>query len=347
MTEPFVERPASSRLIGGALAALFALAQFRMIVIVFGADYGRAIQAARGVVEGTPHWRVYQGRVLSPYTIEGLSAVFPSFTAAHVFFSIATLAAAGWLAWRLGERLAGRRGAVLGLVTLHATFALLLARPWLYAWDHVDVIVFLLFVDFAIQGKRWPWFAGLFVLGVLNHEIALFIALWMIVDPVARWVLGRRGVIPAAPFDRVMALAGAACLVAGVVGVEALRGALLVEEIGPKIFLDAPAGTGGAFHFTLGDNLRALGEIFTTWDYGMPIVIPALLVLVLVLAAALASRDPRRYAGLAVTHLALVGSLLAFGLLHETRIYVVLIPILVAGAAVLTAPAPHQAAPDA
>jgi hypothetical protein len=343
-----VQRPAAARLIGGSLAILLALAQFRLIVIVFGADYGRAIQAARGVVEGTPHWRVYQGRVLSPYTIEGLSAVFPGFSAAHVFFSIALLAIAGWLAWRLGERLAARRGAVLALVGLHAVFALLLARPWLYAWDYVDVVVFLVFVDFVIQGRRWPWFAGLFAVGVLNHEVALFVALWMIADPVTRWALGRRGTIAPAPFDRGMALAGAGCLVAGMTAVEGLRRALLVEEIGPKIFVDAPPDAGSAFHFRLGDNLRELGELFTRWDYGMPIVIPALLVLVVLVAVALAARDARRYAGLAVTHVALIGSLLAFGLLHETRIYVVLIPILVAGAVVLTAgPGPDPAPPDA
>jgi hypothetical protein len=73
--------------------------------------------------------------------------------------------------------------------------------------------------------------------------------------------------------------------------------------------------------------------MFTHFDYGMPIMILVFLVGVVTAVAQLAIRDPRRYLGLAVTYVLLIGSLLAFGLVLETRIYVVLIPVVVLAAA--------------
>jgi hypothetical protein len=88
--------------LGAGLSAFFALAQFRLIVFIFGPNYGRAVDAAAGVLSGHPHWRDYQPRVLGPLLIDVASLVLPSFLAAHVVFSIVTLAVMGYLAWRLG-----------------------------------------------------------------------------------------------------------------------------------------------------------------------------------------------------------------------------------------------------
>ena len=307
------------------------------------ADYGRSIQAAIGVVEGRPHWRVYQNRILGPYAIEGLSNVFPSYITAHVFLSIVVLAAAGFIAWRIGERVGGRRGALLALVALHLGSALLLAKqvdvlPWLYIWDHIDILVFVLFVEFVVAGRPLPWFAALAGVGVFNHESAVFVAGWLIVDPVARWYLGKTGRIPAAGFDRRRVLAGVLIAATSMLVVEWLRTALLVEEIGPQLFGDPPNTAGGSFHLTLWDNVSTLGAIFTQFDYAMPTLVPLYILGVVVLVIAIARRDPDRFLGLAATYLVLIASLLTFGRLLETRIYVVLIPVVVLGAVLLTDP---------
>jgi hypothetical protein len=206
--------------VGDGIAAVLALGQFRLINVVLQQGYERSAQAAMGVMEGRPHWRIYQSRVLGPLVVQGLSHVLPTFLWAHVVFSIASLAVAGSLAWRIGERHAGRSGAVLALVVLHVAFAFLLSAPWLYAWDYLDLIVFLLFVDFVSAMRPWGWFVGLSVFGALNHEIAIFIAAWLIVDPLTRWVLGRA---QGARFAWRPALAGAACATLSFAIVEALR----------------------------------------------------------------------------------------------------------------------------
>ncbi len=330
-----------SRIVLGAVATGLALAQFRLIVFVFGDQYGRCLDAAHGVVVGKPHWRIYQSRILSPYLIDTLSKVLPDYLAAHVAFSIAALAVAGVLAWRLAARVGGPRAGALGLVVFHLTFALLLAKPWLYAWDYVDAIVFLVFLDFVVAERPWKHFVVLCAIGVLNHEIANFIALWLILDPLVRWWSQRADKKPLA-WQPVVA--GAVTLVGSFVVVELLRRALLVEQIGPKIFFDAPAEIGSSFYFTLGKNAQLLAQIFSRWDYSLPYLAPLFVVTCIALALWLGRREPVRFGALALTHVLLVGSLLAFGILLETRIYVVLIPLVVLAAAYATRDAPPPAA---
>ncbi|MGA8759017.1 MAG: hypothetical protein WB611_22430 [Stellaceae bacterium] len=100
-------------LLGLALSSFFALVQFRLIIMLFDADYGRAVDAALGVLAGKPHWRQFQARVLAPFLINVVSPLFPSFYAAHMCFSIVTLAVMGYLAWRLGWRIGANLGAAM------------------------------------------------------------------------------------------------------------------------------------------------------------------------------------------------------------------------------------------
>ena len=56
--------------------------------------------------------------------VELAALVLPSFLAAHVFYSIATLAAMGFLAWRLGWRYGGTlSSAMLALFVCETSFA--------------------------------------------------------------------------------------------------------------------------------------------------------------------------------------------------------------------------------
>ncbi len=298
-----------------SLSAGLALVQFHVIAFVLGGSYGRSVTTAHDVLLGRPHWRVYQSRVLSPYLIDTLTPLFGSFLAAHVFVSIVALILAGLVAWRIGQRLADTRGAVASLLVFHASFALLLSRPWLIAWDYLDALVFLIFLDFVLSGRSWRWFVGLFAIAVFNHEIALFIPVWLVCEAVVRR-------------DRVRGVAGVVSLASGMVILESLRRLLLVQEMGPTIFLDAPSHAGGSFHFRLFDNLARLAMV----DNQM-LVVGVFLLGVLAIAGWLAWQDPTRFLGLALMQVALIGSLLTFGVVQETRLYVVLIPLYVLGSA--------------
>jgi hypothetical protein len=313
-----------------AVAFVLAAAQLRLVMFVFGARLGRSMEATAGVADGLPHWRIYQGRVLSPYSIEGLAEVLPSYATAWLAFAVLALTLAGYRAWRLGELAAGERGGPLGLAVLHVGFALLLSPGWLYPWDLVDVVVFTWFCELVLVRAPWPRMVVLVAVGALNHEITLFLALWLPADAVARWWLAP----PAArAFDWRPAAVGVATFALGYFLVETLRDGLLVQEVGPLIFADAPADIGSSFYVTLGGNLEQVAAMFGRWDFSLPYLVPLGLLGSAGVAAWLGLADRHRLAGLALVFLAVIAALLLFGVLLETRIYVVLIPLGILAAA--------------
>lgn len=330
MPRPFPSRFAA---LGAALSAILALGQFRLILLMLDTDFARSMEAAQGVVAGTPHWRVFQSRVLAPYAIQAMGGMLGSYGAAYKAFCLGALVAAGFLAWTLGRRVGGTlRSAGLALLVFHVGFAFLLSRPWLYAWDFVGAILFLLFIHAVVAQKGWPWFTALCAVAAFNRESAYFIALWMLLDPVVRQLLASRDATVRAPLNRGMMAAGAACLVGSAVVVEWLRRALLVREVGPELFARVPGQTGGYAHFQLRDNLAVIREQF---GYQSPLLL--FVCIIGALSIALARRDPRRYAALGVVHLVVLGSLLVFGVVQESRIYIELLPMLVLGVVTLAA----------
>ena len=185
--------------IGAALACLLAFAQFRLILLTLRDGYYASVDAAFGVTIGQPHWWEVQNRVLAPYAVGALASVFPEFLPdygiAHVAFSILALAIAGFLAFSLGRRQGGGMTAgLLSLFLFQAAFSFLLSPPWLYAWDYLDIIGFILFADFVLSDRSWRWFAVLFSVSLFNRESAFYISLWMMLDAVCRWELGRLGI---------------------------------------------------------------------------------------------------------------------------------------------------------
>src|SRR5215475_9362899 len=313
-----------------ALLSLFcACAQFRLIAMMYQVWYGRAADAAYGVVVGMPHWRSYQSRVLGPFIIDGLAKIFSTYLSAHVIVSIVALTIAGSLAWRLGKRLTENiTGALLALCLFQIAFVFCLTLPWIYIWDYLSAAIFFAFVLFVAQGKSWPWFAGLFAIAIFNRENALFIAAWMILDPVVRLMLGKRKLIDPQPFALPMVAAGIVCLAGGIAVTEFLRNKLLVREIGYEIFKDTPAHF-SMVQFQLTNNLHALAHALTSVDYNMQFVVVIIVLMLGGAAIYLAWVDPARWAGLGLVHLTMLAAIMSVGILLETRLYVELIPLLV------------------
>ena len=326
-------------LLGLALSSFFAVAQFRLIIMLFDPDYGRAVDAAVGVLAGKPHWRSFQARVLAPFLIDRISPLFPSFFDAHVCFSIVTLAVMGYLAWGLGWRVGANLGAaMLALFVFQTSFSLLLTPHWFYAWDYLDIIVFLVFVDFVAAGRSWPWFVALLAIGIFNRETAAFIAVWMIFEALSRWYFARRPGGGGERLDRAMLIAGIVSLVLSVVIVEAVTRALFIEEIGPKIFNDIAPGEGGQMFYALriARNFHIAINSLTRFQYEMPFVILIYIGVTLVLALGIMRADRQRYFALGLTYIAHIATTLVFGIMDETRVFVEQIPLVILGTLVLT-----------
>jgi hypothetical protein len=315
------------------LSGLFAFIQVHLISLLFKLPgYRSAVDAALGVVTRHPDWKVDQSRVLSPYLVQGIAFVTRDYLSAHVVFSLLMLTIAGVLAWRLGQRIGeGTPAAALSFMMLQFGFVFLLSPPWLYAWDYTGLVLFLIFVDFVLERRQWSWFAGLFVVAILNRESGEFIALWMILDPFARKIAARIRSREPGRVNWAMVIAGSCCMLCGAAIIHFLRSRLMVEEVGPRLFPAVATEAGKSLHFELVTNLKAIAAALRTVRHGFQAVLLLFPLTVVVVAAGLIRADAERFLGLALVSLANVAALLLIGVFFESRVYLELLPFVILG----------------
>jgi hypothetical protein len=326
----------------GALLAIFAsLALFRLTIFSIQIpNYVEGIQTSLGVTTGYPIWLTYQSRVLAPYIIKIFS--FGSedrFATVHIWFQIINVAIAAFLCWRLGRKHGGDdRSALLAFGLFVMCFALLLSPPYIFSWDFVDIIVFLVFLDLVLTRSSLIWFVGLIAIAVWNRDSAIFIALYLIVDPLARYVYRRWYRLPPAPIEWRQIVSGGICTLACLAIAELLKRSLLIKEIGPELYPNSPITGGNRYNITLLQNIHTVKTSLSTLNYQFEFMILIFLILNLALGARLVRRDPQRYLGFYLVEIALVASLFTFGWFVETRIYLILIPFLVMSSILVTKP---------
>lgn len=312
-----------------ALCVALALAQARVVRQMFGTLYRQSVDAAAGVLAGTPHWRVFQSRQLGPRLVQAVNVAVGDFERAHVACTVALLSAAGYLVFRSVSRRTGDAAkALASLLAFELLTVFCLGKDWLYIWDFSGALLFVVFNDLVARERRPPAFALLFAVAIFNRESALFIAAWMVLDPLCRYALDRGAGRAARPLDWPMAATGAALLVAGSALVEALRAAFFVREVGPQIVGGPVPGAGPRFHYMLPDNVLWLkGLLRVPLDPSLRVLVPVAWVAYLAFCALLARRDPRRFLGVALVHAAMLAASFVVGLVFETRVYFEMLPL--------------------
>ena len=292
-----------------------------------------SVETSLGVTTGHPDWMVFQSRVLGPYIIKALSfGSLDNYAKAYASFQITTVAIAAFLCWRLGRKYGGNdQSALLALALFVICFIWLLSPPFLYSWDFIDIIVFILFIDFVLSGMSLRWFIGLFAIAIWNRDSAIFIALWLILDPLVRFFHQRRYRLQKIPLGWHRILAGVFCIGAGLIIVELLKRNLLIEEMGPKLYPSSPITGGNRYNLVLQVNIDFLKKTFNykAWIYTKIWIVAPFLATVIVLGANLVRIDPQRYLSIYLIELGMLATLLLFGLLYETRVLLILIPFVV------------------
>lgn len=322
------------------IALVFALIQNHIISLEFKlSGYSASVNIAFGVVTGHPYSKEYQSRVLGPYIVLAISKITHSYLNAHFIFGFIAMTVAGYLSWQLGLRIGGDiKSSMVAFLALQFGFCYLLSPPWLYTWDYLGLVIFLVFLLMVVDQKSWQWFLGLFVLAILNRESGEFIAVWMILDPFAKALFTRSGVERRIVNWR-MVIAGFCCLISGIVVVEFLRAHLMIEEMAPLL------DPGSRGHQT------GLGELLLQMRANMDLIRGALHtvrngfeapMLIFPLAAIyysiwLALREPKRWLGISLVMLANLVAIFLVGNVLETRIYLELLPFVVLGILISTA----------
>jgi hypothetical protein len=313
-----------------AASFFFSLAQWRHVVLFFGDDFLRNLQGEQGVLDGYPHWRLVQARVLGPWLEESLRVLFGfELRLGHVIIAVAVLTLSGVVMFQAGRAIGGRQEGWSALLAFHVLFSLTMTRPWLYIWDYFVLLVAAVFMLLII--RRAPWWSFLLLMSVafFNHESALFIGVWMVAKGLAAAWANRRP-------DWWMLGGGVLGSLGGILLVEYLRRSLLKGEIGWKIVGMEPPINPKPYYFFLHlfDTLNGMYQ----WmkhprsDLLFVLVLPTLpLVLALALAVILVVRHGVKAAPLAIYAVTTVTALLLFAVISETRALLELVPFLCLG----------------
>jgi hypothetical protein len=310
------------------LAGFFALADMRLVAMLMPREFVLSAQVADAVLQRQPMWRVYQSRVLSPALVRFFGGT-ADLGRAYAWFAATVLFLAGLSVLMFANRLRdGSRRPLAAFLAFHVAVLLLLPGLWIYPWDLLSLLAFTWFNILALRGGPLLPMAVLFAFALPNHEVALVIAGWLVLDPVVRWgagLLARQ----APRFDAGRFVVGALLVAAGGAVVEVLRTTLLVRETQPPGELPPFVRYGRDFHFTLVQNLHTLGDAMSLdVSKGFQVVVPLFLFMVAAVAFRLLLTRPARHGALAFTTLAMLGSFLCFGLVFETRVLMPLVPFM-------------------
>jgi hypothetical protein len=330
-------------------SAFLAAAQLRGIFLAFGPRFHDHAAAAQGVVQGLPHWRAWQSRVLGPFFVELLSRLSGlSFADAYplavfilllVFFLVLLFVARSL--WRSTI-------AALGIALAAWAFnAILMQGLWVYLWDYIDLIVFTL-LTWAIVAARPLWFVALILLvEAFNREATIIVGFWLLLDAVVRpvsrqgrWLTFEHRVSPKQILVALGLMAVGAVIAAG------LRHALFVREVGFELFpelLDIMPATrepGALAHLEVSVNLRFLRYSVTHPLDRLYMVFNVLVFAIPALAVKALFCRHVDLIRMALLYLGFWTLTITLGIIYETRVWLCFVPFLVLVGPILLADHP-------
>jgi hypothetical protein len=272
-------------------------------------DVAFVLESVGGVLSGHPVSPSWQQRFLGPLFVAGIDTLTHDRSRTLALFGALTLLASNLLLFGiLRRRGAGLAGGALA-VTCFVCARLLLAFRLEYPWDGIDVLLFLLFGAQAARRARPLAAVPLFLIGLFNHETALWLPLWFLLAPLER---PRR--------SRMQVTSAALAFAVGAGVILALRRTFYRgrPDLPSQVFETVTPVIDNHLHLS-----HNLGTLFVSnWHSGLASVSLGLLgVLALLIRAAI--RGPERRA--ATWTLAAVSSIFLFGYTNETRHYLPLL----------------------
>jgi len=313
------------------LVALIARLQFNNWAIAHHGNLSYLVDAAQGVLEGTPHWRAFQNRLLSPALVHMLGWV--SSQPLLLFTQLWMLALNVGLFCMVRHL---TRSHLLGLLAVVGAALMWVLEPHnsSYTWDLTEAACLLVLAFFATRPVPLAWMLALFVVAAFNRESAVFIGLYLMVCGVMMWACKQTQA------SRTM-LWGVVLASVSVVLTEVLRKTLFTTSALRGVGDDA-AHAVFENHIHIGHNVALLQDLvhqaspllFILALYGMSLLV--------VIQRGLVRQDAR-LVGAGVSLAAYLASLGVFGVLDELRLYQPLnwcLPLLLIASLVPRAAAP-------
>lgn len=165
------------------VVTIIVICAFKILMDMHNPMVDEVVSAALGVTEGRPHWLAFQNRLLGPYTIIGISNIsgLSVKSSWYIFNAVALQIFCVLLFWMLRREFFSLRDSFFYLIAILFLF-LTLQHTWFYVWDIVDLIIFTLFAYGVLKSFPIRFFFVLFLIGILNRESALFIAIFLMLE---------------------------------------------------------------------------------------------------------------------------------------------------------------------
>lgn len=297
---------------------VFQITSFRII------HWDELSDVAYGVIIGRPHWRAYSNRLLGPYMVYLISLFGVEFDEALEIFNFALIWIQNLVLFNLVSRREKSHGIGFRYVVFFSLLLIILQDYYVYTWDYIDVVIFTLFVWGIFQARPARFFVPLFLVELLNREIAIVISFYLILDA---FDFCRRGknLLPRITFNpkkKRQAALGAGLTVAGVVYTKIIRDLLFIESSLERVGNDLENKLiGNHIHFL--DNIK---DLFVNNFKSLEVVNTLFFIgLILYLVLLLPKFSPLHYKASIVVVLMLV-SILIFGRVNEVRMLISVIP---------------------
>lgn len=268
------------------------------------------VESVRGILHGTPVYQAWQQRLLGPLVVAGVDLATHDTGRSLAIVRGGTLLLANVLLFLVVRARGGGVRRAVAAVLLFAIARVFVVYRLEYPWDGIDAALFVVAGAWAARDGRLAALAPVLLLGLLNHETVLYLPLWTLLAPVA----------PRARRETAAALVTALVLGAIIVAVRhlAYRGQPLLPG---QVFEPTTPLLSNPIH--VAHNARVLFD--WNWRGGggaRPEVSIAFLATTALLAW-LATRAATRR--LAIWSLAVLATIVCFGFVNETRLYVPLI----------------------
>lgn len=150
-------------------------------IISYRWHFATIVRNMHGILVGTPDWYAFQPRLLGPAIVELLSTVaHRSFLHCYYAVSIGLLffdnGICFWIARKMSLDI---KMSMIAVCVFGTLFVILQDKDWLYLWDLVDILVMFGFAYGLYAQKSVSYFVAICFTGIFNHEMALFIAIWL------------------------------------------------------------------------------------------------------------------------------------------------------------------------
>ena len=311
-----------------ALSVLLATLQWRFTVeILTTANFIESLKAGVGVIEGRPHWVVFQARLLGPWSVYGLGELIGNLGFAYAWFIAAGFTAANFaFLWAISPLYSGV-GKLAGLVLFALFTIFFIDDMWLYPWDVWSLILFAVFLGLVVRDAPLWQYGMLFVFMLFNRESVHFLSLFILARPLCDWLVESRFQPNALPGrkDRLWMLSGVGMFIIGFTTIYWLRDTLLVEEIGPRVF-NAPHLANTTMHFQYEYNLMVISNGLSLARSGVELALALFFLLGFVQIALALWHLPRRFLAYTAVNGLMLMALGLVGVINETRVFFEMAP---------------------